>query len=115
MRTGRILATLATSILVSLPLLSACKATDALSTQEIVVHFAPNSPELAHVQVQQTCGLLPNVSPEPIPSPETSGQAMTDVHFLVKPASDFNIKRLYDCLGQEQFRGVVIGYDNPDM
>jgi hypothetical protein len=92
-----------------------CKAADALSTQEVVVHFAPGSPQSAHVQVRQACGVVPHTSPEPLPKHEIAGQDLTDVRFLVKPGSDANLARLYACLGQPQFRGVVLGYDAPDM
>ncbi|MFL6241023.1 MAG: hypothetical protein ACJ735_16195 [Actinomycetes bacterium] len=105
----------AAAALVLVAALAGCKAADALSTQEVVVHFAPNAPESAHIDVQQACGVVPHVSPQPIPSHEVASQAQTDVHFLVKPGSDKNLKRLYDCLGQPRFHGIVLGYDTPDM
>lgn len=92
-----------------------CKAADALSTQEVVVHFAPGAPQSAHVLVQQTCGVVPHVSPEPLPKHEIAGENLTDVHFLVKPGSGANISRLSSCLAQQQFHGVVLGFDTPDM
>jgi hypothetical protein len=101
---------------VTLALLAAlvgCKAADALSTQEVVVHFAPHAPAAAHVEVQQTCALVPHVSPVPMPPHANSVQALTDVHFLVKPGTDANVKALYTCLAK--FPGVVLGYDAPDM
>jgi hypothetical protein len=95
--------------------ITGCKAADALSTQEVVVHFAPGAPQSAHVEVQQDCGVVPHVSPEPFPKHEIPGQNLTDVRFLVKPGSGANLSRLTDCLAQEKFRGVVLGYDTPDM
>ena len=92
-----------------------CKAADALATREVIVHFAPGSPESAHVEVQQTCGVVPHVSPEPIPPESRGGPSLTDVSFLVKPGTDSNLKALFDCIGQPRFRGVVLGYDAPDM
>jgi hypothetical protein len=112
MRPIRIIATPAMFALIVFGLVG-CKAADALSTQEVTVHFVPGSSESAHIEVQQTCGLLPNVSPQPLAAHANDAQAMTDVHFLVKPASDANKQRLFDCLGK--FPKVVLGYDNPDM
>ena len=114
MRPVRILATPLVCALTALAV-TGCKAADALSTQEVVVHFAPGTPQSAHVQVQQTCGAVPHTSPEPFPKHEIPGQNLTDVHFLVKPGSDHNLARLYACLGQPQFHGVVLGYDAPGM
>jgi hypothetical protein len=108
MRWGRNLGTLAL-----VGSLVGCKAVSALSTQEIVVHLAPNTPRAQHVEIQQKCGGLPHTSPEPIPSVEPPGQDATDVRFLVDPATDANKKRVLDCLAQ--FPGVVLGYDLPGM
>jgi hypothetical protein len=80
----------------------------------VIVHFAPTATTADHLRVQQVCGVVSNVSPIPIPRQQKLA-SQTDVHFLVKPGSDQNLQRLIDCLGQEQFRGVVIGYDAPDM
>jgi len=117
MHSRRVLATLALPAVVlgSVAVASGCKAAAALSTQEVVVHFAPGSPESAHVQVAQTCGLVPHVSAEPLPPHENAGQEMTDVHFLVKPGSDKNLQALTNCLAQKQFQGVVLGIDPLDM
>jgi hypothetical protein len=90
-----------------------CKAADALSTQEVVVHFAPGSPESEHRAVQQTCALLPHVSALPMPTHQVVG-LQTDVHFLVKPGTAKNETRLFQCLGQPRFRGIVLGYETPD-
>jgi hypothetical protein len=99
--------------LIALLALVGCKAVSALSTQEVVVHFVPNSSAAEHLRVLQTCGVVPHASPEPIPAHETAGQAQTDVRFLVNPASGSNLNRLYVCLNR--FPDVVIGYDTPGM
>ena len=114
MRPVRILATLAL-VTITAGAAAACKAADALSTQEVVVHFVPGAPESEHVRVQQTCGLVPHVSPLPIPANQNSAQMQTDVHFLVKPGSGQNMNRLIACLSGDQFKGVVLGYDAPGM
>jgi hypothetical protein len=114
MRPIRIIATPAVCGLLALAAVG-CKAADALSTQEVVVHFAPGAPQSAHVAVWQTCGVVPHTSPEPLPKHEIPGANLTDVHFLVKPGSAANISRLSDCLAQDKFHGVVLGYDTPDM
>ncbi len=94
--------------------LAGCKAGDALSTREVIVHFAPTATAAQHQEVQQVCGQVPNASPLPIPT-DAKLQSLTDVHFFVKPGTDKNLQRLYNCLAQDQFRGVVVGYDAPDM
>src|SRR5437764_11738130 len=80
----RIVATLGVAVSATV-MLAGCKAGDALSTQEVVVHFAPGTTRAQHVEVQQACAGLPHTSPEPIPSAEVTGQDVTDVRFLVNP------------------------------
>jgi hypothetical protein len=94
---------------------SGCKAADALSTEEVVVHFAPGASAAQHAEVLQACSQVPHASPVPIPTPETASQQLTDVRFLVHPNSDRNLSRLYNCLGQAKFRNVVLGVDPTGM
>ena len=89
-----------------------CKAADALSTQEVVVRFVPGSTEADDLRVQQTCGVVPHASPEPIPAHQNAGQALTDVRFLVHPATDANLGRLYECLSGFHY---VLGVDPTGM
>ena len=110
----RIVATLGVAVSATV-MLAGCKAGDALSTQEVVVHFAPGTTRAQHVEVQQACAGLPHTSPEPIPSAEVTGQDVTDVRFLVNPGSGKNLNVVLDCLGQPRFHGVVLGYDLPGM
>src|SRR3954447_23608647 len=113
MRPRAILATL--GLVVTSACCVSCKAADALSTQEVPVHFAPNTTRAQHVEVLEICGGLPHTSPEPIPTTEVGGQDQTDVHFLVKPGSNTNLNRVFNCLGQDRFHGVVLGYELPGM
>src|SRR3954453_10283479 len=108
------LSVLAATLVVLLTVVG-CKAADSLSTQEVVVHFAPNTSRAQHVAVLDACGGLPYPSPEPIPSTKVVGQDRTDVAFLVNPGSNKNLNRVFNCLAQDQFHGVVIGYELPGM
>ena len=112
MRPRRIIATPVIGVLFALGLVG-CKAADALATQEVVVHFAPGTPESEHIRVQQTCGAVPHASARPIPTDLNAAQTQTDVRFLVNPASGENLSRLIGCLND--FKGVVLGYDLPGM
>jgi hypothetical protein len=117
MRPVRILATLAlvASTAAAAMAVAGCKAADALSTQEVVVHFAPNTTRAQHAEVLEACGGLPHTSPQPIPTVEVKGQDLTDVRFLVNPGSGKNLNVVANCLAQERFHGVVLGYDLPGM
>src|SRR3954470_12839211 len=114
MSSRRLVATLGVAVSAAVTFV-ACKAGDALSTQEVVVHFAPNTTRAQHVEVLEACRGVPHTSPEPIPTVEVTGQDLTDVRFLVKPGSGKNLNRVFGCLAQPKFKGVVLGYDLPGM
>src|SRR3954447_18422665 len=109
------LSVLAATLGVLLTLVVGCKAADSLATQEVVVHFAPGTSRAQHLAVLDTCGGLPHTSPEPISRTEVVGQDRTDVAFLVNPGSNTNLNRVFNCLAQDQFHGVVLGYELPGM
>ena len=105
---------LATTLVVLLAV-GGCKAADSLSTQEVVVHFAPDTTRAQHIAVRDACGGLPHTSAEPLPRTEVVGQDRTDVAFLVNPGSNTNLNRVLSCLTSYQPRGVVLGYELPGM
>jgi hypothetical protein len=94
-------------------LATGCKAADRLSEREVVVYFQPGTTEQQNQDVYDRCASVPHSSPEPLPgSLRRSSVRLTEARFVVQPASDANLKLLYDCLQQFSY---VRGVSQPGM
>jgi hypothetical protein len=92
--------------------LSGCN-TDSLSKVELVVHFAPGTPESDHVAALNACSdASPEAKPEPIVTSNLPSQSVGDVRFRIDHANDHEVAQLEMCLAKQ---AGVVGFDTPDL
>jgi len=85
----------------------------ALSKQEAVVQFQPETPIPAMLKVRSACSHLPSAKPERLPEHMTAVAAGYEIRYLVTGASDAQLARLQQCLGR--FKSVAgIEFTSPD-
>jgi hypothetical protein len=90
---------LAVAPVAALLCVAGCRATQALSEREVVVHFQVGTSLADKARVAEGCSTVPRASPEPLPASADSPQArLNEVRFRVDTASQQDIQRLYACL-----------------
>jgi hypothetical protein len=91
-----------------------CASFDAaLSKQEAVVQFWPQTPVRTMLTVRTACSHLPSAKAEPLPKHMIAVDAGYEIRYLVTGASDADVARLEQCLGR--FKSVAgVNITSPD-
>ena len=70
----------------------------SLGQQQALVSFADNTSNSVRMQVRDTCGKLPDVSPAPIPAGVSLSDALSEVVYQINNADAADVARLEECL-----------------
>ena len=87
--------------LVAVAALAGCARFDAaLGQRQAVVSFRDGTPVPQRLTVRSTCGKVPAVIPQPLPSDLSSPYALQQLTFQINHASDAEVAQLETCLAK---------------
>jgi hypothetical protein len=102
---GRAVIAVALTALAAVSAVGCAKFDQAMSQQEEVVVFRPNTPDAVRLQVRAACSHIPGAVAEPLPTDGKLSDQLYNVRYQVGSASTADLARLQRCLSR--FRSVA--------
>ena len=104
-RPGRAVIAVAVAGLAGLAASGCAQFDKAMSQQEEVVIFRPDTPNAVRLQVRAACSHIPRAVAEPLPTDGKLSDELYNVRYRVGSASTGDLARLQQCLSR--FRSVA--------
>ena len=93
-----------------------CKASDQLSSRDVVVHLKDGTTEAQNRALVAKCGTVPHASPAPLnPRLKQLSIRFREARFVVSPGTNGNLNRLYECFNDEEFASYFLFAVRGDM